>query len=283
MSYSFSRYLAAKRPIDDRSLNHHVWQTVRHALPAGPLAVLEVGAGIGTMIDRLHEGGLLAEGSHYTAVDAEPALLAEGQNRLAARELAVTLELVSADVHAFARRARGRRAWDLLVAHAFLDLVDAAVLLPELFALLRPGGLFWFTINFDGLTALEPPVDPGFDDLVIDHYHRTMDERQLDGRPTSGSRAGRALLRQIPAAGGHILAAGASDWVVMPHAGHYPGDEAYFLHHMLHFFELSLTGRAELDPDRLAAWLARRRAQIDAGELALIVHQIDVAGVVGNQ
>ena len=283
MSYSFNRYLAAKRPIDDRSLNHHVWQTVRAALPAGPLDVLEVGAGIGTMIDRFHERGLLAEGSRYTAVDADPALLAEAQSRLAARELLVTLELVEADAHAFARRERGRRAWDLLVAHAFLDLVDAPSLLPELFELLRPGGLFWFTINFDGLTALEPPVDPGFDDLVIDLYHRTMDERRLDGRPTGGSRAGRALLRQIPAAGGHILAAGASDLVVMPHAGHYPNDEAYFLGHMLHFFESSLTGRAELDPDRLVAWLARRRAQIDAGELALIVHQIDVGGVVGNQ
>ncbi|CUS05113.2 conserved protein of unknown function [Candidatus Promineifilum breve] len=282
MSYTFSRYLAAKRPIDDRSLNHHVWQTVRAALPAGPLAVLEVGAGIGTMIDRLHERGLLAEGSRYTAVDADPALLAEARTRLAARELPVTLELVAADVHAFARRERGRRTWDLLVAHAFLDLVDAPALLPELFALLRPGGLFWFTINFDGLTALEPPVDPGFDDLVIDLYHRTMDERRLDGRPTGGSRAGRALLRQIPAAGGHILAAGASDWVVMPQAGHYSDDEAYFLHHMLHFFESSLTGRPELDPERFAAWLARRRAQIDAGELALIVHQIDVGGVVEN-
>ena len=64
--------------------------------------------------------------------------------------------------------------------------------------------------------------------------------------------------------------------------GHYSDDEAYFLHHMLHFFESSLTGRPELDPERFAAWLARRRAQIDAGELALIVHQIDVGGVVEN-
>lgn len=279
MSDSFSRYLAAKRPIDDRSLNHHVWQTLRHALPAGPVNVLEVGAGIGTMIDRLYERGLLAGGGRYTAVDADAALLAAAQTRLMAADLPVALEWVAADVHAFAERESNRRRWDLLVAHAFLDLVDAPPLLPKLFALLRPGGLFWFTINFDGLTSLEPPVDPGFDDLVIALYHQTMDERRLAGRPTGGSRAGRALLTQIPAAGGQILAAGASDWVVIPRAGGYPADEADFLHHMLHFFESSLAGRAELDAVRFAAWLARRRAQIDAAELRLIVHQIDVCGV----
>ena len=283
MSDSFSRYLAAKRPIDDRSLNGHVWQTLRDALPAGPQDVLEVGAGIGTMVDRLRERGLLAAGGRYTAVDADPALLAEAQARLAGSELPVALELVAADVHAFARRERGRRQWDLLVAHAFLDLVDAPLLLPELFALLRPGGLFWFTINFDGLTVLEPLVDPGFDEQVIDLYHRTMDERRVDGRATGGSRAGRALLSQIPAAGGQILAAGASDWVVIPHAGGYPHDEAYFLHHLLHFFENSLTGRPELDPVRFAAWLTRRRAQIDAAALTLIVHQLDVCGRIGDR
>lgn len=280
MTDFLSRYLAAKRPIDDRSLNYHVWQTLCDALPEGPLDILEVGAGIGTMIERLDERGLLAAGGCYTAVDADASLLAEARARTAKLDLPVALELAEADAHDFARRERGRRAWDLLVAHAFLDLVDAPRWLPDLLALLRPGGLFWFTINFDGLTALEPPVDPGFDDLVIDLYHRTMDERRVAGRATGGSRAGRALLSQIPAAGGQLLAAGASDWVVIPRAGGYPAGEACFLGHMLHFFESSLTGRPELDPARLAAWLARRRAQLAAAELTLIVHQLDVCGLV---
>jgi hypothetical protein len=50
---------------------------------------------------------------------------------------------------------------------------------------------------------------------------------------------------------------------------------------MMHFFESSLAGRPELDPERFARWLARRRAQIDAAELSLIAHQIDVGGRVG--
>ena len=281
MDYSFTRYLAAKQTIDDRSLNHDVWQALLTGLPPGPVDILEVGAGTGTMIDRLAARGLLARGGSYTALDADPANMAAAQTRLATAVLPVQLELVAEDVIDFARAERGRRQWDLLIAHAFLDLVDAPRLLPELFALLRPGGLFYFTINFDGLTILEPPVFHEFNEQVIDLYHRTMDERQVDDRPTGGSRAGRALLTQVPAAGGEILAAGSSDWVVLPRGEHYPADEAYFLRHILHFFEVSLTGRPELDPEQLSTWLARRHAQIDAAELILIAHQIDLCGKVG--
>ena len=278
----FVRYLAAKQTVDDRALNPHVYETLRAELPLGPLDVLEVGAGTGAMLDRLVARGLLAAGGRYTAVDADPANVAAALERYSRRTSPLSVSWEAADVYDFARRKRGRRAWDLLIAHAFLDLVDAPRLLPELLALLRPGGLFYFTINFDGLTILEPPVDPGFDEQVIDLYHRTMDERTADGRPAGDSRSGRHLLWQLPAAGAEILAAGASDWVVVPSRGGYAADEADFLRAILGFFEQSLSGRPELNPARLAGWLARRRAQIEAGELIYVAHQMDVCGRVGQ-
>ena len=278
--YSFTRYLAAKQTVDDRSLNHGVWQSLLAHLPPGSLSVLEVGAGTGTMLERLAERGFLPRVTGYTAIDAHPAHIAEARRRLSRGAWSIEVELEVADVYDFAQRERGRRTWDLLIAHAFLDLTDIPRLLPDLFALLRPGGMFYFTINFDGLTALEPPVDHDLDERVIDLYHQTMDERRVDGRPTGGRRAGRALLTQIPAAGGEIIAAGASDWIVIPERGRYPADEAYFLHHILGFFEESLSGRLELESERLASWLRRRRAQIDAGELVLIAHQLDICGRV---
>jgi len=281
MEYSFTRYLAAKRTVDDRALNVHVWRTLRAALPAGPLDILEVGAGAGAMIERLAERGLLDAGGRYTAIDADPTNVAEMARRLRVQPPPVALELEVIDLYDFARRERGRRAWDLLVAHAVLDLLDAPRALPELFALLQPNRLFYFSINFDGVTVLEPPVDPAFDEQVVALYHRTMDERTVEGRPSGDSRSGRHLLSQIPAAGGTILAAGSSDWVVLPREGRYPADEAYFLHHILHFFERSLTGRPELDPARLAGWLARRHAQVEAGELIFIAHQLDICGRIG--
>jgi SAM-dependent methyltransferase len=282
MNDSFHRYLEAKRTVDDRALNDFVRRALLASLPAGPLDVLEVGAGTGAMLDRLAGDGLLRAGGRYTGIDADATSIDVARRRTSGARLPFAVAWETADVHAFARRQRGRRAWDLLVAHAFLDLMDVPRLLPELFALLRPGGHFYFTLNFDGLTALEPPVEPDFDERVIAAYHQTMDERRLAGRPTGGSRSGRLLLAHLPAAGGEVLAAGASDWVVWPTRGRYPADEAFFLRHMLHFFESSLAGRPELDQARLAGWLARRRAQIDAGELILIAHQLDVCGRVAG-
>lgn len=278
MDYSFSRYLAAKRTIDDRSLNEYVWQTLQAALPAKPLAILEIGAGTGAMLNRLAHRGYPGDGGLYTAIDRDLSTVTEARRRFDAQALSFRLELESIDVYEFIEREKGHRAWDLLIAHAVLDLLDVPRVMPGLLSLLRPGGFFYFTINFDGLTILEPEIDPAFDKQVVDLYHRTMDERRIDGRLAGDSRAGRRLLTQIPASGGEILAAGSSDWIIMPVRDSYPADEAYFLHHILHFFESSLSGDPGLDQRRFKTWLAGRRAQIDAAELIYLAHQIDVCG-----
>jgi hypothetical protein len=160
---------------------------------------------------------------------------------------------------------------DLLVAHAFLDLLRLPESLPEILSLTRH--LAWLTINFDGLTAFEPTADAALDEQIVRLYHRSMDER-----PTGGdSRAGRHLLEELPRLGAHVLAAGSSDWIVHPRDGAYPGDEAYFLECILHFVEQSLSGHAELDRREFAAWLATRRTQIARGELIYLAHQLDLA------
>jgi hypothetical protein len=111
-------------------------------------------------------------------------------------------------------------------------------------------------------------------------FHQTMDERIIDGRPAGHSCTGRRLLSSLPVAGGELLAAGSSDWVIIPGRDGYPADEAYFLHHILHFFETSLEGLSELEQPRFSEWLARRRSQIEAAELIYIAHQIDICGHV---
>ncbi|MEZ4615529.1 MAG: hypothetical protein R2867_08450 [Caldilineaceae bacterium] len=76
---NFQRYLAAKKSVDDRALNHHVWMTLHNRLQekAGdePLRVVEIGAGIGTMVERILERDLLTK-AHYTLVDAVSANIA---------------------------------------------------------------------------------------------------------------------------------------------------------------------------------------------------------------
>jgi SAM-dependent methyltransferase len=315
-AYSFTRYLAAKKTVDDRSLNRRVWDRLRQAVqrrpePA-PLRVLEVGCGIGTMIERLLEWGLLGQ-AVYTAIDAEAANLTAARERLrglaaapnaagpappdpapldsgplliqsATRKVRVELETI--DLFQFAAREQGRSSrssrpsWDLLIAHAFLDLLDLAAALPAMFSLLRPGGLFYFTLNFDGATILEPVIDPPLDRQIETLYHGTMDQRRLAGQPAGHSRTGRRLFGHLKAAGARVLAAGASDWVVFPGEEGYPDDEAYFLHFIIETMRRALEGHTQLDAGRFQDWIEARHRQIEAGQLIYIAHQLDFFGYI---
>ena len=190
----------------------------------------------------------------------------------------MTLELEALDLFALIEREAGRQYWDLVIAHAFLDLMDIPTTLPQIFRLLRPGGYFYFTINFDGMTGLEPSCDPDLDHLILELYHQSMDERLTNGKPEGDSRAGRHLFKQIIQAGGEILAAAGSDWVVFPTSGGYPSDEAYFLYFILYFIEQTLNGHPQLDSVRFQAWLDKRRSQIEQRELVYIAHQLDFVG-----
>jgi len=74
----------------------------------------------------------------------------------------------------FAREQAGLRAWDAVLAHAFLDLVELPRALPALVRLVRPGGLFYATLNFDGDTIFQPEVEPSLEGPILAAYHRTM-------------------------------------------------------------------------------------------------------------
>lgn len=298
MEYSFQRYLAAKKTVDDQALNSHVWNKFKSELEGlqnqRPVNILEVGAGIGTMLERLLERDALRK-ARYKAMDAVQENMAALPSRLGTwarqnswgwkslqsgwqlgkAQNSVQLELECADVTEFSRRPAEAGAWEVLVAAAFLDLFDVRSILDLLGGLISPGGLALFSINFDGLTEFEPVPDPAIEERILDAYHRSMDERLMDGLPSGDSRAGRHLFTLLPQAGFTILEAGSSDWVVYPRAGGYRADEAYFLHHILHFFEESLAHRPEVSPDELASWTTLRHAQVERGELVYIAHQLD--------
>jgi SAM-dependent methyltransferase len=288
----YARYLAAKTTVDDRALNRAVLAELRRLLPAGAPRVLEVGAGLGTMAARLLDWGVVGAGE-YVLLDADRQLLDSSRRWLsdwaAAREVRCELlpdglqvgdlqvRLVHAELGSYLEAGHGELA-DVLIANAVLDLVDVRAVLPGLLRLLAPGGVYWFTINYDG----ESIFAPGYrhDDLVMRAYHQDMDERIRYGRPAGESRTGRRLFHHLRDAGAPALAAGSSDWVVYPAPdGSYPADEAYFLHTILDTIQQALQNRQdEVEPADLADWLAVRRRQLAAGELVYIAHQLDFAG-----
>jgi hypothetical protein len=301
-AYSFTRYLAAKKSVDDRSLNRMVWDSLARAVAAYPqgdrLDVLEIGVGIGTMIERTLDWGLLTR-AKYVALDAEQALISDARSRLTSwgaakgysvetrsrdsirlqrKDQDVQVELKVADIFDFVSRAEGDSSWDLLIAHAFLDLVDVPSTLPLLLSVLKPRGLFYFTITFDGATILQPEIDPPFDAQIEILYHETMDRRIIRGKPSGDSRTGRHFFEQVSSAGASMLEAGASDWVVFAGPSGYRADEAYFLHFIIHTIGSGLGNHPAIDQERLAWWVSERHRQVEEKRLVYIAHQMDFLG-----
>jgi len=275
---SFIRYLTAKKSVDDRSLNRNVWDRMIRAFTGKHPRVLELGGGIGTMIERAATDGRLHP-SLWTMIDAQPALINEARRRLSTMS-GFAVELRAADLRA--HLDSGSTPAELIVANAFLDLFDPGAALRSIAPLGAPGALFLFSITFDGLTALEPEIDPALDRRIVELYHQTMDDRIVDGAPSGDSRCGRHLLTLLPRCGYTIVEAGASDWIVYPHEGSYPADEAYFLTCILGFIEESLSARPEMDQRKLQNWLNIRRKQVAAGELVFLAHQLDVLAALDH-
>jgi len=150
------RYLAAKKSIDDRALNHHVWETLRQTLPpciaSEPVQILELGAGIGTMLERVVDRGLLKGPTTYLATDVDPRQLRAARKYLsqwvqkhghnlswtddrgwlttARGEISLTLEPARAEE--LADRSASLGPFHLIIAHAVLDLIDFSAVLPRL-------------------------------------------------------------------------------------------------------------------------------------------------------
>lgn len=302
-AYSFQRYLSAKKSVDDRALNRPVIQQLTRAMEARseaepPLRILEIGAGIGTMIERLLEWDALPERVIYTAVDLEQENINAGMERLpkwaAAHQAsctpsgprsyhveleghALTVEWEVADIFSYAAETTDR-TWDVLIGQAFLDLVNVPDRLPTLFEVLEPGGIFYFPITFDGATLFEPTINPVFDEHIEQCYHDTMDQRVINGEPSGDSRTGRHLFAHVQEAGGEVLAAGSSDWVVFARQDGYPFDEGYFLHHILEMVENALKHNPSVDNEELSAWITQRHHQVKQGTLVYIAHQLDLLG-----
>jgi hypothetical protein len=297
--YSFIRYLSAKISVDNRALNPNVLEKLKALLPAAshnnPLQVLEIGSGIGTMIERMLDWDIL-KFADYIAMDTDAANIVESRRRLSrwagARKIRfkktepnrfllrpipgqVTVTFDRTDICDYFDKATKTRQPDLVIAHAFMDLVHLPTIIPRVCTLLKPGGLLYVTLNFDGETILLPMVDTRLDAQITGLYHQSMDRRIIKGKKAGDSQTGRKLFIQLQDAGTRILAAGSSDWIVFPTDGLYQQDEAYFLHYIIHTIYNELQGHTSLDSQKLKDWAMERHTQIDRGELIYIAKQLD--------
>lgn len=302
-TYSYPRYLTAKKTVDARALNRRVWSHfVEHLTEtAKPVRVLEVGGGVGATVQRIVDAlePRDAEALCYTVVDIEPANVETARDSLRtwAEErgysvsghqsqvwtngpLDVSIAFQTADLFNLADDHEGP-PFNALVGQAVFDLLHISDAHSALDPLLGPGGVWYLPIHFDGVTAFEPPVDPDLDARVERLFHESMQGPAEGPDERSGAHCGRRLLTHFREADTTLLEAGASDWVVFSQDGTYPGNEAYFLHHILHFVETELADHPELDATAFSDWIATRRHQVETGELTYVAHQLDVLAQKG--
>jgi hypothetical protein len=291
----YPRYLAAKKAIDDRALNRHVWETLRRNLPqataGGAMNIIEIGAGIGTMLARVVDWGLLAGPATYLATDSDAGHLqaarrylsewagkrghvlswkSDQRGRLQAAGAEVVLVLGAARAEELASRPEIHGPFHLLIAHAVLDLIDFPAVLPGLLALLGDNGLAYLTCNFDGDTVFLPACQGEEEQEILRLYHASMEKRL-----TGASRTGRRLLGFMQRPGLELLAAGSSDWLVHPSEASYPPDEAFFLHAIITTVEHELAGLVQ-PPPGLAAWARWRHRQVEEGDMSFQARHLDL-------
>jgi SAM-dependent methyltransferase len=295
----FADFLDAKFDLDERSLAADVRRDCFDAIAQRDrLRCLDIGSGTGAMPLRLLDGCAGVRSIDIVAVDRDERLLARARRKLDAHLAQCSLDRLDGndetrlEVHDAYRRVGLRfvcgdvarfeppagERYDLVTAHAFMDLVPMRPLLARIADWLAPGGLFYATLNYDGETTLFPSYgDEAFESALLRRYDESMEERRVDGQPTGGAWAGRRLHAWLPEAGFDVLAWGSSDWNIVPRHGHLREGDAVVLSVLLE--ALKRENEAHRDRRRLDAWHRDRCVQLEAGRLGAIVHQIDVLAV----
>lgn len=309
-TYSATRYLTAKATVDARSRHPRLQAHLIEALSDrasdidGPLRLFEMGGGVGTLCTDLLEA-LLQRGVSsvtYTMVDTNTDAVDAARERIAAwgrdrgmdvfaagprvvlsndvADLAVRLHAGDALQHLLAHDGA---AFDGLIAQAVLDIVHLPTALQRFQDASHDETLWYLPIHFDGVTAFEPTVDAELDATIEQLFHDSMTGAADAHGPKGGPETGRRLLTALPNVGASLVDAAASDWVVFARDdGAYPADEAYFLHHILHFVEMELTDHPSLADDAFEEWMATRRQQVATGALTYVAHQLDVLARASN-
>lgn len=295
MSLTFGDYLDVKFGLDERSLSAEVQSVWRDEIRSREhLDILDLGSGTGATLWRLCRQTLLRSAS-LTALDRDPDLLAVGRRRLevllrargdrvavgsdwirAARATGcIEIRFLTADLEHYG--AMQAASHDLVIAHALLDLLPPVVLAERIGRWLRPGGLCWASLNYDGGTVLLPVYRRAeLEYRILAVYDQSMERRRVWGEATGGARSGRRWHRALLDIGLEMLALGGSDWNLVPLRGAYRGREAACLEYLLDLIRAEAEASAEFDAGELDEWFADRRALLLAGQLGLICHHLDL-------
>jgi SAM-dependent methyltransferase len=312
--FDFPAYLEAKFALDSASLNATLYARFKEHL--GRIAdprILDLGTGTGAMLRRILQLDLSGR-VHLIGLDQEEQNLAAGMDRIThalgvrgyrieeqrqnpsersilgrRRDTEIQIEFLRGDLLDPVTTGTLQPV-DCITAHAFMDLMPLSRAVAVIRSLLEEDGLFYSTLNYDGLTVLLPEYeDGGFERRLLQIYDRSMEARRSRGVRTGGAFSGRRLYRSLLEGGFEILGTGSSDWNVFPADGAYSDDQEFFLTVILSMIEAqarAARGKGGagarsaagpiVEPGLLEGWYADRLEDVRNNRLALISHQIDL-------
>lgn len=291
---TYRDYLDFKFALDERSLNPDVREAFLSSLRNRPaLSVLDMGTGCGASLWRLLNADFDSD-LEVTAIDLDADLLDVAFKRavvlLGARDFKVStgrhsiraaregrgiaVDFVKADLTDFGRDRPGR--FDVVMAHAAMDPLPVELMVKRVAGWLRPRGVFYASLNYDGGTTLFPQyADHATEDLILAVYDAAM-ERQVAGQFCGGARCGRRVFKAVRETGFDILAYGASDYSLTPFHGRYRDGDSLCLASLLDLIRDEAERSGRVGPEALDVWYRCRQKQIEAGQLGLIAHQLDI-------
>jgi SAM-dependent methyltransferase len=295
-------YLEAKFPLDSASLNRRVWRRFRRRLEALPdPRLLDLGTGTGAMLRRCLALNLKGA-PRLVGIDSDELSLGMARRRfetLQAEPRAprtqsipapairlIRLDLLGAALHPQRRSKSARPPFDCITAHALMDLLPLEPVLAWVRTLLRPGGLFYASLNYQGLTRFFPAyMDPAFEAALLMEYDRSMEERRAAGLATGGSRSGSRLCAALKSRGFQVLARGRSDWRLRQR-GRADAKEDKTPRRVLCETLVTMIYRELLESrampgreDRLALWYQSRLRAARGNRLGLRVRHLDILAV----
>ncbi len=299
-------YLEAKYPLDSVSLNRRVRRRFRRRLERleSP-RLLDLGTGTGAMLRRCLTLNL--KGSPLlVGIDSDAGSLALAREKIALlqgqpvampaaagvqgapRIRLLRLDLVKAALGRMPPTGLAAGGFDCVTAHALMDLLPLEPVIDWVWALLRPGGLFYASLNYEGLTKFLPAgAHRNFEAALLEEYNRSMDERRVAGLGSGGSRSGSRLLSALAGQGFSLLASGRSDWKIRPPhprpggSGGPGGDESVLLPTLLAMIYREALNRQSF-PGRggeLESWYEGRMRAVRERRLGLRVRHLDVLAI----
>lgn len=297
MTIPFRDYLDIKSALDGHSLNAQVYSAFLEALRGRErLDCLDIGVGTGASLWRLLNANLSAD-LNVTAVGRDAELLGLAFRRtlvlLRARGYAVetpgdtdlraqrgacrvAIDFVAADLRDLDPGGEAGR-FDAVIAQQALELLPLAGVAGRVGHWLKPRGMFYAPLNYDGGTSLFPGYqEREVEERILAAYDAAVERRQVWDREGGGVRAGQRLYEALADRGFEPVAYGSSDWSLTPVRRAYRDREQLCLVELLKAIRDEAAGADGLAGETVGGWYVDRLRDIGRGRLGLVVHRLDV-------